>query len=414
MDSNKIPVLTPYSAEHWEPILLRGALLYFDIPSCVVDDSTCPEVAGAPFRVAIPASAARNVISSLPAYDGITVLAGRSVTLSYLRKDLSPEENEVLIYGEPYALIPQFVRNPILLKQSRGKAILGPLLDTNQYRTPSGARPSTGMVPLMTSIGCEKKCGYCSYGATYSCLYPGSFSRRPRGWRSLEKEMTCFIATGADSFSFIADQCFSTDPEKNEELTDLAHEWNGRNGRPMCAFTISPAEVLNNKPTIEAMSRSFRLLPRLSIDSFDDSTLSALHLNFDASTALEAVRFLACLKLPLRLNYLFVTPWKTIQSVQTEFSYFLQLANELSYLSPYQQALITQDLFFGRLGFPPGAPISSRGIDENYESDFPKEVSDFMGMLQNKIYQETAEPDVHAQQNLVLKIVEAGQQMASH
>lgn len=407
MNINEVPLLTAHDAEHWEPTLFKGALEYFGIPSRVVDYSLCPEFAGTAFRVVVPSRAERSLKSDLPEYDGITVLAGRAVTLGYVRKALYPEENEVLIYGEPYALIPQLVRDPVLLKQSRGKAILGPLLDPDHYSTPSGARPS-GIVPLMTSIGCEKRCGYCSYGATYSCLYPDCFSRRSRNWRSLEKEMTLFIAKGVDSFRFIADQCFSVEPEKNRELDALACNWNSKNGRPSCAFTVSPAEVLNNRQTFENMARSFRLFPQLSIDSFDDVTLSALHLNFTASNALEAARFLASLKLPLRLNYLFVTPWKTIHSLQTEFSFLLPLAKELSYLSPCQQALIAQDLFSGRVGLPPGAPISSEGIAEAYEARIPTELLELMANVQDAMYQETEGMDLHSGNNLLLRIVEAG------
>jgi len=114
---------------------------------------------------------------------------------------------------------------------------------------------------------------------------------------------------GIECFQMTASQFLSEEPGRNVELERLTANWNPEVfGRPFVAFTVSPIEVLSNQTLLEDMARSFRLYPTLSIDSFDNKTLALLDRQYTAAAAIDALRVLTRLKLPLKINYIFIRP----------------------------------------------------------------------------------------------------------
>lgn len=411
MDFREVVILSHDGKECSASTLIRGSLWYHGIPSRVLGYESSVEMGEDVLCVILPVHHEKEAAFSYPQrFQGTTVLTGRNVTLEHLQKTVPLAENEILIYGEPYAFIPQLAKKQGLLDQSRGKAILGPLFDPREYRTPPTITRQARWAFIMTSVGCEKRCGYCTYGATHSRLYPKEFARRSRPWQDVEKEIIDFVGEGIDRFSLIAHQFLSGDPEENKELRSLAWHWKPEEmGRPTLVFTISPVEVVNNKSILEAMSHSFRLHPRLSIDSFDNRTLALFDLDFDASTALEAVEFLAYLKLPLRINYILVRPGVTIETVGEEFSHFVSLAAMTSYLTPLQKLLLAHDLFSGSLRIMRDAPIArKKGIRERYEEDLPPEFLKVILRVQDAMEEEIDNFRPDSGRAPLLTIVKAG------
>lgn len=411
MELKEVVIFSSKGKDHWEPTLIRGALWYHGIPSRVLDYASLEKIDENALCVILSTNKEEIVtFSHQHKLQGIIVLAGHDITLEYIQKKPHIAENEILIYGEPYALILQIAKNPRLLNQLKGKAILGPLLNHREYSTYPAIEGQEGWAFIMTSIGCQKRCGYCTYGATYSCLYPKDFSRRPRPWQDVEKEIIDYMEKGTKNFILLADQFLSADEKENQELRSLALHWKPEKmGKPTLIFTVSPVEILNNKPILEAMSHSFHLYPRLSIDSFDNNTLALFDLCFNASTALEALKFLAYLKLPLRINYIFIRPGVTIEIIKVEFSYFKSLAIAVSYLTPYEKLLLAHDLFSRSLSIMKGAPIArKKGIQERYEKDLPLELLKVISMIQNVMQKEINNLRNENKGDPLLTIVEAG------
>lgn len=411
MGFREVVVLSHDGKDYWESTLIRGALWYFGIPSRVLDYESFNEYVEDALCVILAAHQDKEAMFPfLQRFQGIIVLVGRNITLEYLQKTSLPAENEILIYGEPYVLITRLAKNQRLFNQLRGKAVLGPLLDPREYRTPPIITKQARWASIMTSIRCQKRCGYCSYGDTYSRLYPKGFARRSRPWQDVAREIINLMGKGTEHFLLLADQFLARNPEENQELHSLAWHWKSEEmGRPTLAFTVSPVEVLNNKPILEAISHSFHLCPRLSIDSLDNNTLALFDLDFDASTALKALKFLAYLKLPLRINYIFVRPGATIESIREEFSYFVSLAAAASYLTPQQKLLLAYDLFSGSLRIMRGAPIAcKKGIRERYEEDLPPEFLKVISRVQNVMQKEINNLRPDNRGDPLLTIVEAG------
>ncbi len=269
MDFKEVLIFNHEETNNWESNLIRGTLWYLGIPSKILDFSGFDKCGEDALCLILSTYKEKEATFYYPQrFQGTIVLAGRKVTLDYIYKTLHPAENEILIYGEPYALIRQLAKNQRLLDQMRGKAVLGSLLDPREYRTPPVITKHADFASIMTSIGCKKRCGYCSYGATYSRLYPKEFARRSRPWQDLKKEIIDFMEKGINNFILLADQFLSGNPEENQELHSLALHWKSEKiGRPVLFFTVSPIEVLNNKPILESMSHSFHLYPRLSIQA---------------------------------------------------------------------------------------------------------------------------------------------------
>lgn len=358
----ELTIFTHEGIDNWESRTIRGALLYHGITSKVCDlssingfdDDLC---------VVLPSRKDRLNLTDLCHVNKTLLLAGHHITLQHLYGVLPIPDNVIVVYGEPYRAIPRFVKNKDLLAQSRGKAILGALCDPREYvAVPGTCHTDTSLV--ITSLGCVKKCAYCTYGCTYSRLYGHEFSRRSRPWQDIENELIASLDKGVDCFQMTASQFLSSDPEENLEIRSLAFNWNSEvTGRPPVAFTVSPVEVLNNRPIIEAMSRAFRVYPRLSIDSFDDRALALFDRDYDAAVAMEALEFLAALKLPLKVNYIFMRPGIDIASINKEIAYLKLLASATSYLSAYDKLLLAYDIFSSSLLVYEAAPIAfKKGI----------------------------------------------------
>jgi hypothetical protein len=244
----------------------------------------------------------------------------------------------------------------------------------------------------------------------YSKLYAKKFSRRSRPWQNIEKEIKDFMREGIDHFILVADQFLSADPDMNQELYSFVQHWSSeRIDHPTFMFTVSPIEILNNKPLLESMSKSFKIYPRYSIDSFDNRTLNLFDLNFDASDAMEALRFLASLKCPFRINYIFIRPGITVEKIKEELFYFELLNSLISYMTPYEKLLIAHDLFSVSLDVIPGASIADKkGIRDGYEKDLDPGVLTIMTRIQNVMQEEIINIRDKDQSDPLLNIIRAG------
>jgi hypothetical protein len=244
------------------------------------------------------------------------------------------------------------------------------VFDVRRYKLPPPA-PHFGSAPVLTSLGCAKKCGYCSHGASCAAWYGSAYSRRSRPWRDVYRDLAAGCAAGIERFTLLADQFLSPKPEENGELARVADEWRvGGIARPILDFTVGPRETLNNLPLLEMLARAFRICPRLAIESFDDRTLALLELDFDSAMALEAFRALASLRLEMRVNYLLVRPGATTEVVGRELDSFLEMARSACYLSPAGRLLLAGDLFSGSLRVLPGSPVS-KVAGEDYLQNLP-------------------------------------------
>jgi hypothetical protein len=152
------------------------------------------------------------------------------------------------------------------------------------------------------------------------------------------------------------------------------------------AFTVSPMEVLNNRPIIEAMSHAFHLYPRLSIDSFDNQALALFDRNYDAEAAISAVELLASLNLPLKVNYVFFRPSMNITAVEREIAYLKRLSSATSYLSMFDRLVLTYDIFSTSLLVYEAAPIAfEKGIGSDYDRELPSDVLVVMSGIQENL-----------------------------
>jgi hypothetical protein len=362
----RVLIIAGPSAYWWEVTLIRGALSYCDIESLVVDHHQADAYGPEALRVLVapcPPGAPVKVVE--PASTRPTVLAGRQFTLEYLSGRIHPTPGEVLVYGEPYAFIPYLVDDVSRLETLRGRAVLGTLLDVRRYRTPAPLG-ADGPVPLMASIGCQKRCGYCSYGSTYARLYGHAFDRRSRPWRDLFQELTAFGRAGRQRFMLLADQLLSRAPAENGELRLLASRWRRLGGtRYSLAFTVAPPEALSNQPVLELLAAAFDIHPALSIDSLDDESLRRFGLSFSVADALDAARVLSDLGVAFRLNYLFIKPGMTLRALEAELNRLLELADIAGSLAPNAQVGLAHDIFSGRLRPTSGAPMWGEVDDEN-------------------------------------------------
>lgn len=366
MDSPRVSIITHDGKENWETTLIRGVLQSYDIPSVILSNGSLSAIAHADVCVVLgtlssvwkrllPNKKIRKISKNI-------ILAGRAVTYGYLKKKIAPVEREILICGEPYASIVFLARKKELLDEIKGKVVLGPLLDLEKYRMPF---PLVGRdrkpALLLTSLGCNKRCGYCSYGTTFSKLYGKEFSRRSRSRKAVARDMITSIVNGIDEFRAVADQFLALKKEENSELRMLTCAWRRLSDRrPRLSFTIAPRELLENKELIGAMDQCFELVPSLSIENLDDRALELFDLGFDAATALEAAEFLSSRKIPFRINYIFVRPGATMEGMRAEFANLASLASMTSFMTPHQQLLLSEDIFSGELRIMPCSPLAER------------------------------------------------------
>ncbi len=408
------PIFSLEGICNWETNLIRGALYYNGIASRVVDNLNFVDSNENAFCIVHSIWREKDFINDrTDEFKGTKILAGRAVTLEYLQKKFPLKDNEILIYGEPYALIPDIIKDQKLMERLKGKAILGPLLNPAAYRSPPAVPSQNDWVYILTSLGCQKKCGYCTYGATYSHLYSKAFLRRARPWQDIKVEMAYFMSKGIDQFVLLADQFLSKTPQDNLDLLNLSLDWNPeKNGRPMLIFTVSPLEILSNKALFETMSCSFRLYPRYSIDSFDNDTLNLFDLGFNALEAMEALKFLSHLKLPFRINYIFIRPGMTLGGIKKELNFFKSLDNVTFYLDPYEKLLLARDLFSTSLNLMQGSPLMAGDSQmyKQYENDLPREVFKIVSKIQSVMVHEVNKiNDTYIKNGNPLKtIIEAG------
>ncbi len=411
MALKEVMIISHMGRDNWESILIRGALWHYGITSKVLDCLCIDEINEDILYIFLSNNKENEVAFSHLSKLGATIIfAGRHITYKYLQKKFPISENGILIYGEPYALIPFFMKNQELIGQFRGRAVLGPLLDPRAYRTPLDSEGQKSSALIMTSIGCQKQCGYCAYGTTYSNLYTEKFSRRCRPWQNIEKEIKDFMQEGTDQFILLADQFLSVDPEKNQELYSLVRCWDPEEmGRPTFIFTVSPLEILNNKLILEAMSKSFKIYPRYSIDSFDNRALTLFDLNFDTSDAMEALKFLASLKCPFRINYIFIRPGMTVEKIKEELFYFESLNSMISYMTPYEKLLIAHDLFSVSLDIVPGTSIADKeGIREGYKENLDPKVLKVITRILNVMGEEIINIRNKGKSDPLLTVINAG------
>jgi hypothetical protein len=389
--------------DDWEALLIRGALSYAGI--CSSREAAGRSDGDLALRIrAGPPEANHDRLSASGA-----ILIGRSVTASYLRGTLRPNAGEILVYGEPYALLPKLVRSRRLTERLRGRAIRGPLFDPACYVRPPWQRLPLPPALIISSVGCRKRCGYCSYGATQGCLYPRTSGRRPRPWRAMAAEMTQLADAGMSTFRMVADQFLDAAPDANADLHALASAWSaGAHAGAGLAFTLSPAEAIRNTSVLTALHNAFTVHPALSIDSLDDATLSALGVGFDATAALEAVQWFADRRIPLRINYLFVRPWMTPETMSRELQQLQQLSRLTSYMTPLQRETLAYDVFGVNLLHIPGMPLETApGMIPDYEQQLPPLCRRAIAAARKEISDALATGRVPAQPDLFAEALEA-------
>ena len=415
-ETKSVVVLTAEKPEHWECMLLRGVLAYHGLHAEVHTHENDAGIPGDALVLLHITPRTSGWLSDRPGSRNRTqVLVGHLASVAYLHGELAPGQNEILVYGEPYALVARLAHEPGLLEHYRGSAVLGPLLEPRAYRAPSRASLEPGMRPILTSLGCEKTCGYCSYGSTNITLYGSSFKRRSRSSQQVSQDLIAYMREGNEHFQLVANQFLSQEPGNNQELYDLALHWDVQtDGRPTLAFTLSPSEVLQNRELLSSMSHAFRLYPRLSIDSLDDDALGLLDLNFTMATALESLEFLANLRLPLRLNYLMIYPGLTLNSLTMQLARFLDIARATGYLSARQKLWLALDLFAGCLHVTPGTPLAQKpGISIGYEQDLPHSVLAVLSRAQRAIEVEMERLDTGDGHDPLLAVINAGLEEAT-
>lgn len=411
---DEVALIVRGAVNNCEAHIIRGTLQYCSIPSRVCDYIDLDGITKNGLLVILPMIGERDkLLHSLTRCQRPIVFAGRQITLEFLRKRFPVTENEVVIYGEPYVVIREMAKRQELIGELRGKAVLGTLLDLERYRSPPTTNPQ--MARIMVSQGCQKKCGYCTYGAAYSQLYSEKHLWRSRPFEEIRKDLIDSLNKGVNRIWLMADQLFSRNINDNQALFSLARCWEQRLGdRPKLYFNISPTEVLNNKPILEAMSRSFDIHPRLSVDSFDNSTLDLFDLAHDASTALEAVELLSRLEIPLRINYIFVRPGLTPETIEGELHYFKLVDALTSYLSPQHKLLIAHDLFAGYLRIIPETPIALKIQDaQQYGEKLPLQSFRVISRIQSALDAEIDNFRSHNRGNPLLSVIDAGMEEVS-
>jgi hypothetical protein len=199
----------------WETTLVEGALRHAGIEVAILAPGDLLPADGHVLSVGLtPCLGTRQHGLDPGRVRPVEVLAGRAVTRAHLHDGLRPGENQVLIYGEPYDLLVRLAAGELAIDALRCRAVLGPLFDVAAYTAPPGG-------PLLTSLGCEKACAYCAFGATYRRLYGRRFGRRERPWLAMAAEIAERVARGEAALAFMADQFLATDPDQNTQLAGL-------------------------------------------------------------------------------------------------------------------------------------------------------------------------------------------------
>ena len=350
---------TPVGRDDWETIVVAGALRHVGIESVIWTLGHLPPAEPDVLSIGLsPRFSTRDCRAKGAGGRSVDVLAGRAVTQAHLRGALRPGDDQVLIYGEPYALLVRLATGGLAIDGLRGRAVLGPPFDLAAYATPPGG-------PLLTSLGCVKACAYCGFGATYRHLYPG-FRRRERPWTMVAAEITESVGRGEGAVAFIADQFLAVDPNENAQLVRLAANLNLPGGaRPAATFTVAPREVLANQLLVASLNGILETRPTLSIDSLDDVALTSYRVEFEAADALRAASYLTELDVPFRLNYIFARPRMTADALHREFANLHALALITRDRPAADQWLLVKDVFTSRLTPVAGAPLwtDSTGTD---------------------------------------------------
>lgn len=411
-----VTIVDERGPSYWETVLIRGALRHHGLASRVMGlEDAVDHSSGRDAPPVVPPSAPPNAVLDappaplllvvlLPAPDMdvsdlsmrlrdtfggprervTVVLAGHGQTLTILGRDAGarPAPHEIVVLGEPQATIARLATETAFLERSLGRVLVGGRPEARHFRAPppgdgqaAGLAPdSPASLPVLTSLGCDKRCGYCTMASTRAKLYRGGIPRRPRPWPDLLEELAGFSDRGVDGFQLLADQFLAADPARNRDLAELARRWGSvRTRRPRLTFTVAPGEVVRNKNLLSEMASAFDLRPRLSVDSLDDQTLSLLDLDFDPPAAIEALVFLEGLGLPTRVNYIFVRPGMTAPRLRAELSRLLLVAEATAHLSYREKLVLGHDIFSRRLEVLPGTPVAAKGTSARYEGDLPVE-----------------------------------------
>jgi hypothetical protein len=350
-------VLAAATAASFESVLLEGALLWHGI-SVRGSNEHDPAVGPRDILVLFNRPAECRVEPDAPGPSTKpTILAGRYVTYSHVYEQFEPNESQVVVYGEPYATVAHLVRNPHALEGALGSALVGSLWNPDEFRHPS--RPEgDSPYPILTSVGCNRTCGYCPVGATFSRIYGHDYGRRSRNSAAIAQDILEAQAHKAQRFVFLADQFLDVDPVNNGSLMELAADWyRVQPTRPHVGFTVGPLEVLTNVELLNAMAECFVPQIRLSVDSLSSENLRDWALDFDPGIALEAVNALVDLRIPFRLNYIFLASG-TGRELAHELAYMASLADSIKPLDRDHQLLLACDLFSNALEYPVGAPVS--------------------------------------------------------
>lgn len=381
-----IKLITTKEVNNWEIQIIKGALNYHNIYPFLLKSN---DLINPHSNLCIYVPTKKKDIHDLFLYAQKVknlIIVGHYATAMYFTNRFKIPSNAILIYGEPYTTLPLLLRSQIVINRNIGKAIQGELFNPNYYCCVNRKMVDHSS-QVLTSIGCERNCAYCSFGIYYGKIYGHEFKRRNRNWIKVKEELKLKIRKGIKNFTFVADQFLSEDKEKNNDIRYLLKNWKKTERKKInVSFTVSPKEVLNNRDIISDLANSFQICPRLSIDSFDDKTLNLLNRRHNALEAVEALRFLSTLQIHIRINYIFIRPFMNLDILRKECRYFKLVSSILSYLGPFERFQIAYDLFSRRLKIVEWMQIQEKfKINRTYEDDFPASIlvtiSNFYGFV---------------------------------
>jgi len=408
---DKVFIVTLNKADACEVNVIQGALQYYGIPSMILQEPN-PDISTTNSLVVALTTLEQKdkVFSFLGQKTGPVIFAGHQVTLEYLLANPHITEDEIMVYGEPFATIAKIARQPELIWEMKGNAVLGPLFDLREYRPTLAVSEGQQTSQLLTSLGCQKQCGYCTYGATYSQLYLGNPIWRPRPSEELDQELCELLERGARRIWLAANQPLSKNGDENKALLNLAQRWEGRK-EPLLelSFDLSPQEALHNRALLEAMSRSFEIFPRLSVDSFDDGTLELLDLTHDVAAAMEAIEYLSHLQIAFRLTYILIRPEMTLRTLKQELIWMREVDAQTSYLPPQHKLLLAHDFLWNQLRLHPCMPVSRKlRTDKDYKEDIPVQCLQVISRMREQLGTEIESFTHQAAKSPLQSVLEAG------
>jgi hypothetical protein len=400
-------ILTDRPPPDWESTILVGSLLGEGISSEVRElpvQRSLPSRRAAILLMAPTAALVAECSDRHP-----PIVAGRRLTHLFLARRVHPDPRYCLVYGEPYKTVARLLSDPEVMREARGRAILGEPLDLEMYQTPDLDLPVDVDWPVLTSLGCEKRCGYCAYGLNFPRIYPQE--RRSRPWQAVADDLVRFANRTNGRFRLLADQVLSLDRSCNIDLFQLAKSWRGGGvGRLSLGFSVGPAEVCSNSDLLESLAEAFELRVSLSIDTLDGAQACMWHLAHDCASSLQAVSHLRRLGCSIRLNYIFIRPGLNLRRLRDELSQLSQLAQKLDDLEPQQQLMLCGDLFLRHLDVR--SLVEYRLVDAaigDYQSKLSPDVLRVIAKILEAMQEEASGTQAGRSSNPLVHVVEAGQ-----